>query len=85
MKPVVRVNLVSSQPWVEFMINEAKYVVLERETEKKNAFVLTDGRMGVIWKICNSEHITHTGMQFCSFYLTIKCFTENFRFRYTFQ
>lgn len=60
MKPVVRVNLVSSQPWVEFINNEAKYVVLERETKNKNAFVLTEGRMEVIWKICNSEHVTHT-------------------------
>lgn len=43
MKPVVQVNLVSSQPWVEllFISYEAKY------DKKKNASVLIEGRYGV--------------------------------------
>lgn len=44
MKPVVQVNLVSSQPWVEllFISYEAKY-----DKKKKNASVLIEGRYGV--------------------------------------
>lgn len=61
MKPVVQVNLVSSQPWVEllFISYEAKY----DKKKKKNASVLIEGRMELTsldWKICNSEHVRYT-------------------------